>query len=108
MPQTPTSPTVIVPQTVIDHLKLREGWKTSVYLDSLKKPTAGMGHLLTAAENATYPVGKSVQIPILEGWAQSDSLKAYKAALSQAAELRVTDADFIKILTAVNFQLGTS
>ncbi|MEP7235224.1 MAG: lysozyme [Ignavibacteriota bacterium] len=107
MPQTPTTPNLAVPQSVIDHLKLREGWRPDVYLDSLKKPTAGMGHLLVGKEITTYHVGSKVPLSILDAWAQADSLKAYTAALSQAAELHISSKDFIKILTSVNFQLGT-
>lgn len=107
-PSPQTIPPALVPQAVIDHLKLREGWRTDVYLDSLGKPTAGMGHLLSAVEKNRYPVGSQVPLPILEGWAQSDSLKAYQAAQSQAAMLGVASQDFINALTSVNFQLGTA
>ncbi len=96
-----------VPQALIDHLKLREGWRTKVYLDSLKKPTAGMGHLLSAAENAQYKVGDTIPDGVLNAWAFADVQKAYADALSEAAQLDVSDQDFVNALASVAFQLGT-
>ena len=34
-----------------EHMKLREGYREDVYLDTLGKPTCGIGHLLTKEEN---------------------------------------------------------
>ncbi len=104
---TPPKP-VQVPKEIIEHLKLREGWREVVYFDSLGFPTCGMGHLLTKTENKKYKVGETVPKAILEGWAKADSKKAYLAALAQAKELRIRDRNFIKVLTSVNFQLGTA
>lgn len=101
-------PDTTVPQDLIDHLKQREGWRTSVYLDTLNKPTAGMGHLLTAAEQQQYAVGATVPDDVLNAWAVADVQKAYDAAIGEAAQLSVTDQDFINALASVNFQLGTS
>ena len=98
--------TTTVPQAVIDQLKLREGWRTDVYLDTLGKPTAGMGHLLTASENQQYSVGATVPDDVLNGWAQADTQTAYNAALRQASELNISDQNFINALASVNFQLG--
>ncbi len=100
--------TVEIPQEVLDHLKLREGWKTNVYLDSLGKPTAGMGHLLLPAERDEYPVGSTVPDDVLNQWQVNDTMKAYTAAVSQAGQLQVDDQDFINALCSVNFQLGTA
>ena len=33
-------------QKLYDHIKLREGYKNVVYLDTLAKPTGCIGHLL--------------------------------------------------------------
>ena len=35
-------------EKLYEHMKLREGYKNEVYLDTLDKPTCGIGHLLTA------------------------------------------------------------
>ncbi|WP_428266947.1 glycoside hydrolase family protein [Haliangium sp.] len=80
-----------VPQDIIAHLKLREGWRTAVYKDSLGKPTVGMGHLLTADERRTYKLGDEVPVAVLEAWAQRDAKKAYEAAQAQAATCGVSD-----------------
>ena len=37
-------------QKLYDHIKLREGYKSVVYLDTLGKPTGGIGHLLSSEE----------------------------------------------------------
>ena len=44
-------------QKLYDHIKLREGYKNVVYLDTLGKPTGGIGHLLLPEEKKLYPVG---------------------------------------------------
>ncbi|MCB9234801.1 MAG: hypothetical protein H6581_24320 [Bacteroidia bacterium] len=106
-PKPPVTPSAGVPEAVIEHLKLREGWRTTVYLDSLGKPTVGLGHLLLPEENAKYKVGDRIPDAILNDWAQKDAKKAYDAAVSQARELNITSTDFINILASVNFQLGT-
>jgi len=100
MPQEPT-------ESFLTHLKKREGFRNKVYLDSLGKPTAGIGHLLTAEENKTYKVGDVIPDSILDNWLEQDALKAWTAALQQSKDLNVTDLDFIDALASVNFQLGT-
>lgn len=97
-----------VPRAVIEHLKLREGWRETVYLDSRGLPTAGMGHLLTKKERQQYNVGDKIPRATLEIWAQVDTKKAFDAAVSQAAELGVSDQSFVNALASVNFQLGTA
>ena len=47
-------------ESFMEHLKLREGFKENVYLDTLGKPTAGTGHLLTAEEKALYKEGDKI------------------------------------------------
>jgi GH24 family phage-related lysozyme (muramidase) len=91
----------------MDHLKLREGWRTAVYLDSRGLPTVGLGHLLTTSEKKTYKVGDHVPEDLLNAWAQADAKKAYNAGQAQAATLGVSDQSFINALASVNFQLGT-
>lgn len=100
IPQEPT-------KSFLTHLKDREGFRNKVYLDSLGKPTAGVGHLLTEEENKTYKVGDVIPDNILDNWLKQDALKAWNAALQQSKDLNVTDLDFIDSLASVNFQLGT-
>ena len=88
-----------------DLLKLREGERGDVYLDSLGKPTAGIGHLLTEAERAKYPVGTPVPKDVIDEWFKKDSAKAFAAANRQAKEIGRPDMQ--AVLASVNFQLGT-
>lgn len=92
---------------IIALLKLREGWRTKVYLAS-NIPTAGMGHTLTQQERTQYKVGDEVPEAVLNRWAERDVRKAYEAAKVQAAELGVNDQKFIVALTSVNYQLSTN
>lgn len=94
-------------QGIIDHLVSREGVTYQTYNDSLGKPTAGVGHLLTAEEQKKYPVGSQVPQSQVQEWLKKDSANAIIAATQQAGQLGIKDADFVKALTAVNFQLGT-
>ena len=50
------------------HLKDREGVKYESYLDSLKKPTAGVGHLLSAEEQKIYPIGTKIPEAQVNKW----------------------------------------
>ena len=43
-------------QKLYEHIKLREGYKNVVYLDTLGKPTGGIGHLLSKEECEKYKV----------------------------------------------------
>jgi GH24 family phage-related lysozyme (muramidase)/murein DD-endopeptidase MepM/ murein hydrolase activator NlpD len=101
---TQTEPT----ESFLKHLKMREGFENKVYLDSLGKPTVGVGHLLTEEQNKKYKVGDIVPDNILDKWLEEDSLKAWKAALKLSEDLDINDLDFIDSLASVNFQLGTN
>jgi len=94
-------------ESFMEHLKLREGFKENVYLDTLGKPTAGTGHLLTAEEKALYKEGDKISPEITNQWLKQDSSKAYAAGLSQSKELGIEDQGMIEALGSVNFQLGT-
>ena len=96
-----------VPQPVLDFLKLREGVKHVVYHDTKQLPTGGVGHLLTEAEKAAHPVGSTITDDAVNNWLANDSLAAYTAAFKQAVTLKSSSQDFIRVLTSVNFQLGT-
>ena len=92
----------------LHHLKLREGFEEKVYLDTLGKPTCGVGHLLTEEENRKYRVGERVPIEILDIWLVQDSNIAWRAAEEQARELGINSSSFVIALASVNFQLGTN
>tara|TARA_R110000868_G_scaffold65399_7_gene195674 strand:+ start:8469 stop:8948 length:480 start_codon:yes stop_codon:yes gene_type:complete len=88
------------------HMKLREGYKKEVYLDTLGKPTCGIGHLLTASEKEDYPIGTEVDDYIVKEWYLKDITIAMEAANKQASVLS-TESDNMKIaLVSVNYQLG--
>ncbi len=86
-------------------LRQREGVRRKVYLDSLKKPTVGIGHLVTPADN--LKVGDEITDKQVSEFFKKDSAKALAAAKSQAAKAGIKDANFIVYLASVNFQLGT-
>ena len=90
-----------------EHLRLREGYREEVYLDTLGKVTCGTGHLLSPAENAQYNVGDVVDTTILDRWLDEDSEKAWNAAAQQLQDLNIEKPEFIVALGSVNFQLGT-
>ncbi len=97
----------MIPNSTLELLKLREGFRTQTYFDTRGFPTVGLGHLLTGADKAKYPVGKTVPAAVLTEWMKADTMRAYAAALQQASILGVADQRFIDVLTSVNFQLGT-
>ena len=97
-----------LPEAFLEHLRLREGDRSDVYNDSRNLPTAGVGHLMSATDLATYPLGSIVPQAVRDAWLENDSRRAYDAATAQAATLGVTDQAFINALGAVNFQLGTA
>jgi GH24 family phage-related lysozyme (muramidase) len=93
------------------HLKDREGVKYESYLDSRKKPTAGVGHLLSAEEQKIYPIGTKIPEAQVNKWLEEDLAKAETAAKTQADQMRAkglaVDPNFEESLISVNFQLGT-
>jgi len=91
-----------------EHMKLREGYKEDVYLDTLGKPTCGIGHLLTKKENELYEVGDVIDEKIISDWFEKDIKKALDACNEQCIKLEVFSKDFKIALTSVNFQLGVN
>jgi GH24 family phage-related lysozyme (muramidase)/uncharacterized protein (DUF2345 family) len=57
-----------------------EGYRTTVYPDSLSNPTAGIGHLLRTNEIAQYPVGSPISAEQIEIWYEQDVATAIKIA----------------------------
>jgi GH24 family phage-related lysozyme (muramidase) len=87
-------------------LRKREGVIRKVYLDSRRKPTVGIGHLVTPEDN--LKVGDEITDAQVSAFFKKDSAKALSAARSQASRAGIGDANFIVYLASVNFQLGTN
>jgi|TARA_E500000081_G_C6138916_1_gene358794 GH24 family phage-related lysozyme (muramidase) len=94
-------------EKLYEHIKLREGYKDVVYLDTLGKPTGGVGHLLTSEERKIYPVACMLKESIIVEWYEKDIEKALNACNEQCKILGIHEIDFKISLTSVNFQLGT-
>jgi GH24 family phage-related lysozyme (muramidase) len=88
----------------IDWLKNREGFKDKVYLDSLEKPTAGYGHLLSDEESQNYKVGDAYPQERADIQLSIDSQWAWDAAQKQAEE--AGNPELVEPLFHVNYQLG--
>ena len=93
-------------ESFMAHLKLREGFKENVYLDTSDKATAGTGHLLTAEEKVLYKEGDKISPEITSQWLKQDSSLAYSHALEQSKELGIDDQGMIEALGSVNYQMG--
>ena len=83
----------------------KEGYKNTVYLDSLGKATVGIGHLVLPQDN--LKLGDTISDARVEEFYKKDSEKAFNASVKQARELGKFTSDFIVALAHVNFQLGT-
>ena len=93
-------------EKLFEHLKEREGYKQSVYLDILGKATCGIGHLLTKEEQEKYPVKSLVPKDVIDKWFEADVDTALTAAKKQAKVLGTDNDDIIIALVSVNYQLG--
>lgn len=85
-------------------MALREGCRTTVYLDTLNKPTVGIGHLVLPQDN--LKVGDTITDERVAAFFAKDGATALAAARSQAVEAGITDSSFTPYLASVNFQLG--
>ena len=94
-------------QEFLEHLELREGNVDQVYLDTLGKPTCGVGHLLSIEECGEYEIGQNVSQTTRDKWLEEDAQKAWDAAAQQVQDLNIEKPEFIVALGSVNFQLGT-
>ena len=86
-------------------MALREGSRNVVYLDTLGKPTVGIGHLVMPGDN--LKVGDRITDAQVDALFRKDGAAAMSAARTQAEEAGITDSAFIPYLASVNFQLGT-
>ena len=97
-----------IPLRLLHHLEAREGNVERVYLDSLDNPTCGVGHLLTAEENALYAVGDKVPKEVRDQWFLEDTEGAWLAAYNQANGIRCPEHQTAlqEAFFHLNFQLG--
>ncbi len=89
----------------LNHLHDREGYRNTVYRDSLGKLTVGVGHLVKPGEN--FQEGQKISDAQVRELLEGDAKKAYRAAIEQANELGINDSNFVVALGSVNYQLGT-
>lgn len=94
-------------EELYEHIKLREGYKDVIYLDTLNKPTGGIGHLLNDEEKEKFPVGSKIDEALIKEWYEKDIQKALDACNEQCKKLGLFEKKFKIALTSVNFQLGT-
>lgn len=83
-----------------------EGIERIVYLDSLGKPTGGIGHLIIPSDN--MKVGDPISTAQVETWFKDDVSKAIWASIMQSKQVGEFEEDFVTALTSVNFQLGVN
>ena len=91
-------------KTLQEFLESREGKRYDVYLDSVGKPTVGIGHLVLKEDN--LKVGDRVTEEQIAIWFDKDIKKALNKALVQCQELNIHDEETVNIFTSANFQLG--
>ena len=91
-------------KTLQEFLESREGKRYDVYLDSVGKPTVGIGHLVLKEDN--LKVGDRVTEEQIAIWFDKDIKKALNKALVQCQELNIHDEEVVNIFTSTNFQLG--
>lgn len=99
----------------VEQIGFDEGIKQESYMDSVGKPTAGVGHLLTLEELRKYPVinikGKYVGTPVpkevVDAWFEKDIKIAEDdvKSLTEKHSLVVPD-EVDKILLNMSFNLG--
>lgn len=104
---TPKIPSNKFKDRLYDHIKFREGYEETVYLDTEGKPTCGIGHLLSMQEKEDFPVGTEIDPFKIKEWYMEDITAALAACNKQAVLLGIEDEEFKISLTSVNFQLGT-
>lgn len=89
----------------LDHLMHREGYRNTVYADSLGKPTVGVGHLVKPGDNLV--IGQRISDAQVMQFLKEDASSAWNNAIKQAKEMGIDDEQVIIGLASVNYQLGT-
>lgn len=90
-------------------LKLREGVRLDVYLDTRDRATVGIGHLVLDADN--LDVGDIITQDQCDAFFRKDARGAMDAAVAQCNEAGISAVaaiDFLPWLASVNYQLGTN
>lgn len=85
-------------------LRLREGEKLVVYLDTRKIPTVGIGHKVLSSDH--LKVGDTISQAQVDAFFAKDIGSALAAAHLQAEQAGITAPAFIPYLTSVCYQLG--
>lgn len=107
----PVAPPVPAPvDTVLDDtrklLALREGRRTTVYADSLGKPTVGIGHLVKPADRLS--LGAKITDAQVDEFFRVDIESALSTANALARSAGITDSSFVPYLTSVCYQMGNA
>lgn len=77
VPPTPAKQSVLTKDFNINayqcQLKIHEGVKFVSYIDSVGKPTGGIGHLLRTNEIPVYPIGTAISADQVNQWFEQDA-----------------------------------
>ena len=91
-------------KTLQEFLESREGKRYDVYLDSVGKPTVGIGHLVLKEDN--LKVGDRVTEEQITIWFDKDIQTAKNKAIVQCQELDIHNEEILNIFISANYQLG--
>ena len=91
-------------KTLQEFLESREGKRYDVYLDSVGKPTVGIGHLVLKEDN--LKVGDRVTEEQIAIWFSKDIQTAKNKAIVQCQELDIHNEEILNIFISANYQLG--
>lgn len=91
-------------KTLQEFLESREGKRYDVYLDSVGKPTVGIGHLVLKEDN--LKVGDRVTEEQIAIWFYKDIQTAKNKAIVQCQELDIHNEEILNIFISANYQLG--
>ena len=91
-------------KTLQEFLESREGKRYDVYLDSVGKPTVGIGHLVLKEDN--LKVGDRVTEEQIAIWFDKDIQTAKNKAIVQCQELDIHNEEILNIFISANYQLG--
>lgn len=86
-------------------IKEFEGEILKVYLDPIGLPTLGVGHLLTQAEKAKYPVGTVISKELSDEFLQKD-LERFEKLVSELAPLATQNQFDAMVSLAFNIGEG--
>lgn len=89
---------------IYEFIKSREGLELKVYLDSVGKPTVGIGHLVLPEDK--LKVGDVITEARAKEFFDIDIAKATAKATKQCEKLGISDDTIFKIFVSANFQLG--